>query len=459
MGIETTTTRWSVVRRWGRSATVLLTFAVVVPAVLFGVAGTLVLAQGGPFSRRRDDTGDRARAARDAAADAFLEADRAQQFAQLRAQAFANLEHGAAGQRLLAEFGQVNAWADNAAAAYIGTLDRFNVDAELDAGAMRAAEGAFGELVPRLGQARQYLEAFLSRHAEEFQRLDAAFATLPADVAAADRLLTAAREAVAGATAAGLRPHDAEVALRRAEQARVEVTDGAARHGLAATRNYLEQVRIAAEQARRGADELPARAQHVRQRVSSVRTRTQAVETKLSTVQQTMSELRRQYVAACLRDVEDADTVMRAGLERARAQLREAERYAADDQQRWAEAESALAAASTTLAAADEKASAVVERRRLLAAVAADPSVETDKTWFAVKDAQRLLMSGGGAPGSRFVQALDALVARTEQVGSTLATGSHPDYWAFVAENRAIRDAAARVVEDIRTDRAHAAPR
>ncbi len=97
----------------------------------------------------------------------------------------------------------------------------------------------------------------------------------------------------------------------------------------------------------------------------------------------------------------------------------------------------------------DEAVSAAGDRLRRLNEVAKDPQQEVERTRFAIRDAQRLAMSGRNTPDPRHAAPLDASVARLDQALAGLE-GRHPDYWHFLTETEAVRTTVAEVVSRIR---------
>ncbi|PLW72722.1 hypothetical protein C0036_11095, partial [Streptomyces sp. DJ] len=134
------------------------------------------------------------------------------------------------------------------------------------------------------------------------------------------------------------------------------------------------------------------------------------------------------------------------------AEDRLAEARRAHDAQAWADATSRTSTARALLNEVDEAVSAVQERLRLLDDVARDRQPEIDRTRFALRDAQRLAMTGRSTPDPRHARPLDDAVARLERAIDGL-NGRHPDYWHFLTETAAVRDTAERVVRLIREER------
>ena len=121
----------------------------------------------------------------------------------------------------------------------------------------------------------------------------------------------------------------------------------------------------------------------------------------------------------------------------------------ARDEQRWPDATSLLSTVRALLNNTDEAVSAAGDRLRRLNAVSKDPRQEIDRTRFAIRDAQRLAMSGRNTPDPRHARPLDESVARLERAITTLE-GRHPDYWHFLTETEAVRQTVGRVVSQIR---------
>ncbi len=182
----------------------------------------------------------------------------------------------------------------------------------------------------------------------------------------------------------------------------------------------------------------------------SLRTRAQALTTRAGQVDPVLSELRRRFSAACWQDLQQVPTQAAENVRQAELKLREAR--AARDAQRWADATSLLSTVRALLNSTDEAVSAAGDRLTRLNAVQKDPQAETDRTRFAIRDAQRLAMTGRTTPDPRHARPLDDAVTRLERAVGTLE-GRHPDYWHFLTETEAVRQTVARVVAQIREDR------
>jgi hypothetical protein len=177
----------------------------------------------------------------------------------------------------------------------------------------------------------------------------------------------------------------------------------------------------------------------------------EALHTRSAAVEPALSQLRRGFAAACWQDLQrvpqQVDEAARAVEERL------AEAVRARDEQRWADATAALGTARALLETADGSVQAVVDRVRRLTEVAGEPTAEVERARFAVRDAQRLAMAGRAVPDPRHAGPLDAAVLRVDRAVAALsAAGRHPDYWLFLTELDAARQAAAEVVAMIRAD-------
>ncbi len=96
--------------------------------------------------------------------------------------------------------------------------------------------------------------------------------------------------------------------------------------------------------------------------------------------------------------------------------------------------------------------SAAGDRLQRLDAVSFDRQKEIERTRFAIRDAQRLAMAGRSTPDPRHAGPLDDAVARLDRAVADLE-GRHPDWWHFLTETEAVRQTAARVVQEIRDAR------
>ncbi|MFJ4186225.1 hypothetical protein [Kitasatospora sp. NPDC089509] len=441
----------------GRRAGSALGEALVLPVVLAGALGAVVLASagsGGWWGRRGGGDGVRAEAreARAAAQEAFYELDETQRELQLAVETVRAAEERAAAERALAELPAISGRVEQVTVNYLAALDAHDLDREeLDAGSAAQARRLLADVQGQLRSARAELSDFLRRLQPVLQHAEQQLMRVTPAVEQAKRALLGATTTLDEVRGAGLRADDLAARLAELAPELGRLNEGAARHGVAATLHRAEEVRRRAEAITADAAQLPERARELDRRVSSLRTRIQALETKAATVDPALSELRRRFSTACWQDLQRVpEQVAEAG--------RAAERKLADaararDEQRWADATAAIGTVRALLDTADGSVVAVNDRLRQLNEVQHDPTREVERARFAVRDAQRLAMAGRTAPDPRHAAPLDEAVARLDRALATLqAAGRHPDYWHFLTELAAVRETAARVIGMIRGD-------
>ncbi|MBV2153826.1 hypothetical protein RZ50_013325 [Kitasatospora sp. SUK 42] len=406
---------------------------------------------------RRGGEGVRAEAkeARAAAQEAFYELEETQRELQLAVETVRAAEEDATARRALAELPAISGRVEQVTVNYLGALDAHNLDSEtLDAGAAAQAKRLLEDVRGQLGSARAELTDFLRRLQPTLQHAEQQLMRVTPAVEQAKRALLQATTTLDEVRGAGLRADDLAARLAELAPELGRLNEGPARHGVAATLQRADSVRQRAEAITADAAQLPERARELDRRVSSLRTRIQALETKAATVEPALSELRRRFSAACWQDLQRVpEQVAEAG--RA-AERRLAEAARARDEQRWADATAAIGTVRALLETADGSVLAVNERLRQLNEVQHDPNREVERARFAVRDAQRLAMAGRSAPDPRHAAPLDEAVARLDRAVATLqAAGRHPDYWYFLTELAAVREAAAQVIGMIRGDLGH----
>ncbi|MGW6916808.1 hypothetical protein ACWGB8_23720 [Kitasatospora sp. NPDC054939] len=406
----------------------------------------------GSWWRRGEGQRADAKAARDAAQQAFYELDSTQREVLLAVETVRAAEEGPAAERALADFRAISGRVDQVSVNYLAALDAHDLDAEeLESGAAAQARRKLEDVTGQLGAARRELDEFLQRLQPVVQRAESQLMRVTPAVEGAKRSLLAATEALEAARGAGLRAD--ELAARLAELAPelAKLNEGAARHGVAGTLQRAERVAQRADAVAADAGQLPERARELDRRVASLRTRIQALETKATTVEPALSELRRRFSTSCWQDLQRVpDQVAET---RRAAEQKLAEAAQARNEQRWADATGAIGTVRALLDAADGSVVAVNERLRQLNEVQHDPQREVERTRFALRDAQRLAMSGRTAPDPRHAAPLDAAVARLDRaVAQVEEGGRHPDYWHFLGELSSVRETAAQVVELIRED-------
>ncbi|MFF0409785.1 hypothetical protein ACFYUY_05030 [Kitasatospora sp. NPDC004745] len=442
-------------RGWRRAGSALAD-ALVLPVVLAGALGAVGLASagsGGWWGRRGGDgVRAEAKAARDAAQEAFYELDSTQREVQLAVETVRAGEDEAATRRALADLEAISGRVDQVTVNYLGALDAYNLDDEaLDSGAAARARRQLEDVKGQLGSARAELNDFLQRLQPAVDRAEQQLMRVAPAVEQAKRSLLEASNALDAARGAGLRADDLAARLAELAPELGRLNEGPARHGVAETLRRADGVKQRAEAIAADAGQLPERAREIDRRVASLRTRIQALETKAETVQPALSELRRRFSTACWQDLQRVpDQVAETG-RAAERKLAEAAR--ARDEQRWADATGAIGTVRALLDTADGSVVAVNDRLRQLNEVQHDPSREVERARFALRDAQRLAMAGRSAPDPRHAAPLDEAVARLDRAVAVLeAAGRHPDYWHFLTELAGVRETAARVIDLIRGD-------
>lgn len=442
----------------------------------------------GPGGQRRRGRGARGRAqgtaaalaaalrSKDDAAGAFYEMDQAQRFVTARVALLADLdpEGAAPAQTRLAT---LNHEADASAAAYITLVDAHDLDAtegarpgsaapagpggaaaygpeSRSAADLDAIRRAFLGAAERMAASTRELNSFAASIAPQMDRLEAALDELPGRLSAARQALGDAERAVAAAR--HLHPAEPEALLATARAGFEQIgARGLGGLGVGGALAKAEEVRRLAGQAAETARELPRLEEKLDRDLVAVRTRVEVVAGRAEPVAEAMRQLRRRFSQQCWQDLNGAERSIQDAVERARERIAEASAAAARHD--VTAARRALTAARTELAAADRRAGVVTGRLADLDAAAADPARPAQAARFAVRDAQRLAVSGPSGPrgvAPHHARALDALAARLETATQRL-TGPRPDYWAYLSELEAITTAAHDVVGQIRAERAH----
>ena len=391
-----------------------------------------------------------AEAMRSRAAADFLGLDEEQRALRLLVEAYAGLEAGPAGATALSELRPLLDQADAASATWIDACDRHDLlvaGSDADVVELRRAEEAYRQAGSAAAAAREGLRGYQSRHPDLEDRVQRAWSRVAPRVAEAEAALDAARRAVADVRAAGLSSTRVDAALARAEELARPVAEGPHRHGVAATLRHCDAAIAAARECTAAAERVRELAVQGRSRLTSTATRLDGVAGRLEQVPQTLSRLRRNYSSRCSVDLDPVPTRAAAALDQARTLLARARAQASEG--RWEEAADALSAAREQVADADRAVSSVIDRERDLEAVVADPGAEKQRAWFAVRDAQRLVLAAGGRAPANETTILDNLAARLERVDDALEV-NRPDWWAYLNELRAVRELAAGVVRRTR---------
>ncbi|MFE9447978.1 hypothetical protein [Streptomyces sp. NPDC006739] len=405
----------------------------------------------GWFGGRAESQRAEAQAAKDAAAGAFYELDTAQRDLRISVETISAVDDSAAARRAIADFEALGRRIDEASSRYIEAVDAQDLDRDdLEASVAGRARAELTAARDELVRVKQELDRFGSSLGPLLGKAETQLARLAPAVERARQALLAASNALDAVRESGLRADDLAARLAALSPELTRLNQGAGQHGVPQTLERAERVAREAEAIRAEAARLPERAAEIDHRLVSLRTRAQALTTRAGQVDPVLSELRRRFSAACWQDLQHVPEQAAENVRQAERRLTEAR--AARDAQRWPEATSLLSTVRALLNTTDEAVSAAGDRLRRLNAVQKDPQQEIERTRFAIRDAQRLAMTGRATPDPRHAGPLDECVARLERAVGTLE-GRHPDYWHFLTETEAVRQTVARVVTRIREDR------
>ncbi|MFG3119365.1 hypothetical protein ACGF4C_34010 [Streptomyces sp. NPDC048197] len=423
------------------------------PLPLVAAVATMSFAGGGTrrwFGRGESQRAD-AQAAKDAAAAAFYELDTAQRDLRITIETITAVDSSPRARQAAQDYEDFGRRIDEVSQAYITAVDSHDLDRDdLDGGAVARARADLTRAKDELNRVKGELDRFAQGLAPLLQSAETQLAQLAPAVERARQALMAASDALDTVRAQGLRADELAARLAALGPELTKLNQGAGQHGVQETIRRADDVQRKAGEIRAEAERLPARAAEIDKRLVSLRTRAQAITTRAGKVEPILSELRRRYSAACWQDLQHVPERAAQSVEQAEVKLREAQQ--ARDEQRWADATSRLATVRALLDTTDEVVSAAGDRLQRLDAVSFDRQKEVDRTRFAIRDAQRLAMAGRSTPDPRHAQPLDDAVSRLDRAVAGLE-GRHPDWWHFLTETEAVRQTAARVVQEIREGR------
>ncbi|MFL4903901.1 hypothetical protein ACJ6WF_12125 [Streptomyces sp. MMS24-I2-30] len=403
------------------------------------------------FGGRADSQRAQAQAAKDAAAAAFYELDTAQRDLRISIETITAVDDSPAARRAVTDFEAISRRIDEASHRYIEAVDAHDLDRDdLEASAASRARGELTGAKEELVRVKQELDRFGEGLGPLLGKAETQLARIAPAVERARQALLAASNALDAVRGTGLTADDLAARLAALSPELTKLNQGAGQHGVQPTLERAERVAREAEAIRAEAERLPEKAAEIDHRLVSLRTRAQALTTRAGQVDPILSELRRRFVAACWQDLQQVPAQAAENVRQAEQKLREA--GAARDAQRWPDAGSLLSTVRALLNSTDEAVSAAGDRLTRLNAVQKDPQQEIERTRFAIRDAQRLAMTGRSTPDPRDARPLDDSVARLERAIGTLK-GRHPDYWHFLTEAEAVRQTVARVVSRIRGER------
>ncbi|MDH6215383.1 hypothetical protein [Streptomyces pseudovenezuelae] len=403
------------------------------------------------FGGRAESQRAEAQAAKDAAAAAFYELDTAQRDLRISIETITAVDDSPAARRVVADFEALGRRIDEASQQYIEAVDAHDLDRdELEASVAAHARTELTKAKDELANVKRELDRFGDSLGPLIGKAETQLARLAPAVERARQGLLAASNALDAVRESGLRADDLAARLAALAPELTKLNQGAGQHGVPETLERAERVAREAEGVRVEAERLPEKAAEIDHRLVSLRTRAQALTTRAGQVDPVLSELRRRFTAACWQDLQHVPDQAGENVRQAELKLKEAQ--SARDAQRWPDATALLSTVRALLNTTDESVSAAGDRLRRLNAVQKDPQQEIDRTRFAIRDAQRLAMTGRNTPDPRQARPLDEAVARLDRAITTLE-GRHPDYWHFLTETEAVRQSVARVVAQIREER------
>ncbi|MER8028072.1 hypothetical protein ABTZ78_03715 [Streptomyces bauhiniae] len=423
--------------------------------VLAALAMTSAFAGGGTrrwFGGRAESQRAEAQAAKDAAAAAFYELDTAQRDLRISIETISAVDDSPAARRAVGDFEALGRRIDEASQTYIQAVDAQDLDRDdLDAATANRARTELTAAKDELVRVKGELDRFATSLGPLLGSAETQLARLAPAVERARQALLGASNALDAVREKRLNADDLAGRLAALAPELTRLNQGAGQHGVAATLERAERVQREAGAIRAEAERLPERAAEIDRRLVSLGTRAQALTTRSGQVEPVLSELRRRFAAACWQDLQHVPQQAAENVRQAERKLAEAR--AAREAQRWPDATSLLSTVRALLNTTDEAVSAAGDRLTRLNAVQKDPRQEIERTRFALRDAQRLAMTGRSAPDPRHARPLDEAVARLDRAVAALDSGRHPDYWHFLTETEAVRNTVARVVAQIREER------
>ncbi|MEV7231154.1 hypothetical protein [Polymorphospora sp. NPDC051019] len=275
-----------------------------------------------------------------------------------------------------------------------------------------------------------------------------------AAITAAEEQAGDARDALAAATAAieatraaGRDTTGAQQQLARAREAYHQISEAAVGRATVGIRAAVAEARRQAEQARRLADEARTLPERTPKALGSLRTRVDGLRYRIGQLDERMSDLRREFVAACWTDLTGGAKAAHTELDAAVAAVGDAERRVTAGE--WEAAWDAVTRARGHLERVTETVDAPGERLAALRAVRDDPRAESERTRRVIRDAQRFVLGLPGGPPGDSARQLDSRSALLQTMVGKLDV-PHPDYWTYLTQLARIRTEVGELVDRIR---------
>lgn len=406
------------------------------------------------WRRARDQAQAAAREAAGRAAQALIELDREQTEAAEGVRMLTTVDPSPGARRVATAWDPVREQANRAVATYMSAVSAADLDADPEEPVAAHAAQAFRSSTDELAHAVVAVRRFLDQSGKPLRQARSAYAAVPDRLRAAQVAVTSAARAVDAAQQAGYLAREAADLLQQARAGLAELDRGVESLGLQGMLDGANRVGQLSAAAQRDAESLPDRAISLTQRITSARTFLQVTEGHLRKVPDALSDLRRSFVYPSFADLEKVPETAVAAMRQGSAQLDRAAALITPQEQRWREAEEAIADARGLIDSAAHAAQSVQHRLGALRAVADDPGAAQRDARRVVRDAQRFLLAGPGQPAAQHVSRLDALGLQLDTAPDRLAARNRPDYWAYLTELATITDGAQAVVTAVRQARA-----
>jgi len=357
-------------------------------------------------------------------------------------------------RQVAAAWEPVREQANHAVAAYMSAVSAADLDSDPEEPVARHAAEAFRTSADQLAHAVVAVRRFLEQSGRPLQRARSAHAAVPDRLRAAQVAVTSAARAIDAAQAEGYLAREATELLQQARSALAQLDRGVESLGLQGVLDGAAHVIELSAKAQADAESLRGRAQALTQRITAARTFLQVTEGQLDDAPEALSELRRSYVYPSFADLEKTPATAATDLAKARRHLDRAAALVTSQEQRWGEADEAVAAARVAIEAAARAAQSVRHRLSALRAAEEDPGEPLRQTRRVLRDAQRFLLAGPDRPAPQHVSRLDALGIQLDTVPERLAARNRPDFWAYLTELATVSEGARAVVDAVRQARA-----